>query len=176
MDLQHYIYWAEWTLHTLQGCFCYNEAMDKPTNQNDKSVKDYLVSLSDEQTVDDTQVLIEMMQRISGHKPKLWNVGTVGFDTYHYKYDSGREGDAFIVGFYPRKGKITIYLMDGTARHSGLLAKLGKHTGTGYCLYVKRLSDIELPILEQIVQKSYEYIKTKSQAGPIDRILWQTER
>ena len=117
-----------------------------------------------------------MMQRISGHEPKLWNVGTLGFDTYHYRYDSGREGDGLVLGFYPRKGKITVYLMDGTARYSELLAKLGKHTTTGYCVYIKRLSDVELPILEQIVQQSYEYIKSKSQDGPIDRILWQTEK
>jgi len=75
--------------------------MDKITAQNNGSVKDYIASL-DEQTVKDSQVLIEMMQRISGHEPKLWNVGTIGFDTYHYKYDSGREGDGHVIGFYPR--------------------------------------------------------------------------
>ena len=141
------------------------------TAKNDNSVKDYIASL-DEQTAKDSQVLIEMMQRISGHKPKLWNAGTLGFDSYHYKYDSGREGDGLTIGFYPRKGKITIYLMDGTARYSELLAKLGKHTGTGYCVYIKRLSDVELPILEQIMQKSYENIK--SQDGHINQILWKT--
>src|SRR5215469_8220638 len=109
------------------------------TAQNDNSVKDSIASLGDEQTIKDSLVLIEMMQRISGHEPKLWNVGTIGFDTYHYKYGSGREGDAHSIGFYPRKGKITIYLMDGTARYSELLAKLGKHSGTGYCVYIKRL-------------------------------------
>jgi hypothetical protein len=149
--------------------------MDKTTAQNDTSVKDYIASL-DEQTAQDSHVLIEMMQRISGHEPKLWNGHTIGFDTYHYKYDSGREGDGLTIGFYPRKGKITVYLMDGTARCSELLAKLGKHTTTGYCVYIKRLSDIELPILEQILQESYENIKSKSQDGPIDRILWQTEK
>ena len=148
--------------------------MDKITSQNDSSVKDYIVSLDDEQTVKDSQALIEMMQRISGHKPKMWNAGTIGFDTYHYKYDSGREGDGLVIGFYPRKGKITVYLMDGTARHSGLLAKLGKHTTTGYCVYIKRLSDIELPILEQILGQSYEYIK--SQEGHIREILWKAEK
>jgi hypothetical protein len=143
------------------------------TTQNDSSVEDFIASL-DEQTLNDSHVLIEMMQRISGHKPTKWNVGTLGFDTYHYKYDSGREGDGHVIGFYPRKGKITVYLMDGTARHSKLLAKLGKHTTTGYCLYIKRLSDIDLPILEQILQQSYQYIK--SQDGHIDRVLWQTEK
>lgn len=149
--------------------------MDKTTDGNDRSAKDYIASL-DEQTAKDSQVLIEMMQRISGHEPKLWNAGTLGFDTYHYKYDSGREGDGLVIGFYPRKGKITVYMMDGTARYSELLAKLGKHTTTGYCVYIKRLSDVELPVLEQIVQKSYEYIKSLSKDGPINRILWQTEK
>lgn len=145
------------------------------TTQNNRTVKDFITSL-DEETAKDSQVLIDMMHRISGHTPTLWNVGTIGFDTYHYKYDSGREGDGLVIGFYPRKGKITVYLMDGTARYSELLAKLGKYTTTGYCLYIKRLSDVELPILEQIVQKSYENIKSQSKDGPIDRILWQTEK
>ena len=148
--------------------------MDKTFPQNDKAVEDFIASLTDEQTIQDSQTLIEMMQRISGHEPKLWNVGTIGFDTYHYKYDSGREGDGIVIGFYPRKGKTTVYLMDGTARYSELLAQLGKHTTTGYCLYIKRLSDVDLSILEQIVQKSYENIK--SQDGQINQILWKTAK
>jgi hypothetical protein len=148
--------------------------MDKKSAQEERSVKDFIASLDDEQLVKDSQVLIKMMQRISGQKPKLWNVGTIGFDTYHYKYDSGREGDGLAIGFYPRKGKITIYLMDGTARYSELLGRLGKHTTTGYCLYIKRLSDVEMPILEQIVQQSYENVK--SQDGHINQILWKAEK
>lgn len=144
------------------------------TTQNNTSVKEFIASLTDEQSVQDTQVLIKMMQRISGHEPKMWNAGTIGFDTYHFKYDSGREGDGLVIGFYPRKGKITVYLMDGTARYAELLAELGKHTTTGYCLYIKRLSDIELPILEQIVQQSYDNIK--SQDGHINQILWKAEK
>ena len=130
------------------------------TSQNDRPVKDYIASLDDEQTVKDSQTLIEMMQRISGHKPKMWNVGTIGFDTYHYKYDSGREGDSPTISFYPRKGKITVYLMDGTVRYSELLARLGKHTTSRVCVHIKRLSDVELPILEKIVGQSYKYVKS----------------
>jgi hypothetical protein len=146
--------------------------MGKTATPNDRSAKAYIASL-DEQTAKDSQILIAMMQRISGHEPKLWNVGTIGFDTYHYTYDSGREGDGHAIGFYPRKSKITVYLMDGTARYAELLTKLGKYTGTGYCIYIKRLSDVELPILEQIVQKSYENIK--SQDGNIREILWKKQ-
>jgi hypothetical protein len=110
------------------------------TTQNNTSIKEFIASLDDEQIAKDSRVLIKMMQRISGHKPK----------------------------------KITVYLMDGTARYSGLLAKLGKHTTTGYCVYIKRLSDIELPILQQILQQSYENIK--SQDGHIHQVLWQSEK
>ncbi len=149
--------------------------MSKVTPQKHSSVKDFMASL-DEQSAKDSEVLLEMMQGISGQEPQLLNVGTIGFDSYHYKYASGREGDSFVIGFYPRKGKITVYLMDGTKRYSELLAKLGKHTTTGYCVYIKKLSDIELPILEQILQKSYDYIKSESKKGPIDRILWQAEK
>jgi len=107
--------------------------------QDESSVDDYIASLDDEQTVRDTRVLIEM-QRVSGHRPNLWNVGTIGFDTYHYKYDTGREGDAVPMSFYPRKGKMTVYLLDGTARHSELLARLGKHTTSRVCLYINGLA------------------------------------
>lgn len=138
-------------------------------------VKDFLATL-DEPTAQDAVVLQGIMQHISGHEPQLWNAGTLGFDTYHYKYESGREGDGLVIGFYPRKSKTTIYLMDGTARYSELLAKLGKHTVTGYCIYIKRLSDIEVPVLEQILRQSYAYIKAESKNGPIDRILWKTEK
>jgi hypothetical protein len=138
-------------------------------------VNAYLASL-DEPTAQDSRRLLEMMQGLSRHEPKLWNTGTIGFGTYHYRYASGREGDALVIGFYPRTGKITIYLMDGTVRYSELLAKLGKHTVTGYCIYIKRLSDIELPVLKQILKLSYEHILSLSQAGPIDRILWQADK
>ena len=103
------------------------------STQNTASVKEFVASL-DEQTLKDSNALIKMMQGISGSKPKLWNVGTIGFDSYHYKYNSGREGDSFIIGFYPRKGKITVYLMDGTVRYSELLARLGKHTTSRVCV------------------------------------------
>lgn len=136
----------------------------KPKNiQEHTSVKDYVASLDDGQTAKDSRALIEMMQKISGHPPKLWNVATVGFDTYHYKYKSGHEGNCHVIGFYPRKNKITIYLMDGIQRHSKLLPQLGKHTTSKACLYINRLSDIKLPILEQIVKHSYDYIKSQDE-------------
>ena len=137
--------------------------------QKTMSVGRYVASLDDEQTARDCLVLIEMMQRISSQEPRMWNVGTLGFDTYHYKYDSGREGDCQAIGFYPREGKITVYLMDGTARHAKLLARLGKHTTSRVCVHIKRLADVQLSVLEEIVRQSYEYVK--SQDGHMHRAV-----
>jgi hypothetical protein len=143
--------------------------MEAVTPHDNGSVGAYVASLDDEQTSRDCQVLIEMMQRVSGCEPKMWNIGTIGFDTYHYKCDSGREGHSQIIGFYPRKGKTTIYLMDGTVRYKKSLARLGKHSTSRVCVYFKRLSDIQLPVLEEIVQQSYEYVK--SHDGHMHRAL-----
>ena len=121
-------------------------------------VEDFLASL-DESTAADSRILIEMMSRISGQQPRLWNVGTLGFDSYHYRYDSGREGDAHALGFYPRRGKITIYLMDGTARHERALAGLGSHKVSRVCLYLRRLGDVDLVTLEGVLRDSYDYLK-----------------
>lgn len=139
-----------------------------------KPVQDLLATL-DEDTLKDSEILFEIMQQISDAEPKIWNDHTIGFGSYHYKYDSGREGDSQILSFYPRKGKITIYLMDGTARYSTQLDKLGSLNTTGYCVVFKRLSDIKLSVLKDILQQSYDNIKSLSQNGPIDRILWKTE-
>lgn len=113
------------------------------------------------------------MHKISGEEPILYGIGTIGFGVYKYHYESGRKGEAHTLAFYPRKGKITVYLMDGTARYSEHLAKLGKHTTTGYCIYFKRLSDIDMSVLTQIITLSYQNITTLSKDKPIDHILWQ---
>ncbi|MFN8125286.1 MAG: DUF1801 domain-containing protein [Candidatus Nanopelagicales bacterium] len=133
----------------------------------ERSVDDVIAGLDDEQLAEDSRTLIEMMTRVSGHEPRVWNVGTIGFDSYHYRYDSGREGDAQVISFYPRKGKITVYLMDGTARYADLLADLGKHSTSRVCLYLKRLDDIRLPVLEEILRQSYANVK--SQDGDMKR-------
>lgn len=150
--------------------------MSKADERTDITVKQYIDSLDDDSLKNDAQELIKIMKRISGEEPILYGFGTIGFGVYRYEYTSGRKGEAHTLGFYPRKGKITVYLMDGTTRYSKLLAKLGKHTTTGYCLYIKRLSDIEPPVLVKILEESYKNIMAQSRGGPIDRILWQTEK
>ena len=132
------------------------------------SVDEYLATLTDEQTLSDTRTLMEMMGRITGHEPALWNVGTIGFDSYHFAYDSGREGEGHAAGFYPRKNKLTVYLMDGTAQHSTLLDRLGAHSTSRVCVYIKRLGDVDLGVLEQVIRDSYTYLK--EQNGAVKRV------
>lgn len=147
--------------------------MSKADERQDINVDQYIHSLSDESLKADALTLMQMMKRISGEEPILYGIGTIGYGVYKYEYTSGRKGEAHTLAFYPRKGKITVYLMDGTARYADLLAKLGKHTITGYCIYIKQLSDVEMPVLEQILEESYNHIETESKNGPIDHILWQ---
>lgn len=149
--------------------------MSKADERNDITVEQYLASLQDT-LKKDADVLVALMHQITNEDPILYGFGTIGFGVYKYEYTSGRKGEAHTLAFYPRKGKITIYLMDGTTRYAALLPELGKHSTTGYCIYIKSLSDIKLEVLEQILKQSYEFITTEAQAGPIDHILWQTEK
>lgn len=147
--------------------------MSKADERHDITVEQYIESLDDALLQSDATTLLEMMQKISGEKPMLYGYGTIGFGVYSYEYTSGRKGEAHTLAFYPRKDKITVYLMDGTKRYTDQLDKLGRHTTTGYCVYFKRLEDIDVTVLREILKQSYEHITTLSQAGPIDRILWQ---
>lgn len=149
--------------------------MSKADERHDISIDEYIASLTDERLQTDARELKELMQRISGEQPFLYGIGTIGFGVYKYEYESGRKGESHTLGFYPRKNKITIYLTDGTKRYSDLLSQLGKYTITGYCLYIKRLSDIELSVLIEILERSYKNISTKSENGPLTKIPWQQE-
>ncbi len=150
--------------------------MSKADERHDITVEQYIESLNDEALQKDTRTLMEIMRRISGEQPILYGIGTIGFGIYKYEYTSGRKGEAHTLGFYPRKGKITVYLMDGTTRYARLLAALGKHTTTGYCIYIKQLTDIDLSVLKKIIKQSYQNITTQAQKGPIDHILWQSDK
>jgi hypothetical protein len=147
--------------------------MSKADERHDITVNQYIDSLVDEQLKIDALELHSLMHKISGEDPILYGYGTIGFGVYKYHYESGRKGEAHTLAFYPRKGKITVYLMDGTARYSEHLTKLGKHSITGYCIYFKRLSDIDMVVLTQILEQSYQNITSLSKDKPIDHILWQ---
>ncbi len=107
----------------------------------------------------DAETMLELMARVTGESPRMWAT-VVGFGQYHYKYESGREGDAPAAGFAPRKAATTIYLLDGVGRYEQQLEKLGPHTTGVGCLYVKDLDQIDLAVLESIVAESYRALTT----------------
>ena len=123
----------------------------QPTNQ---TPDDFINSLQDEQLKKDCFEIIQMMKSATGHEAQLWVGGLIGFGTYKYKSATGTSGNWFLLGFAPRKQNISIYLMGGI--QSKLLEKLGKYkTGKG-CLYIKKLADVDKPVLQQLMNASVE--------------------
>ena len=129
------------------------------TTETLKSVDEFINAVADETKRNDSFRIIELMKNQTGFEPKMWGPSIVGFGRYHYKYDSGHEGESCLVGFSPRKQNITLYLMMGLYDSSGLLTKLGKHKTTKGCVYVKKLADIDIGILKQYIKTSVANIK-----------------
>ncbi|HTS08383.1 MAG TPA: DUF1801 domain-containing protein [Candidatus Eisenbacteria bacterium] len=124
------------------------------TKPRTASVSAYIDTLTDPIRRSDAKELIQLMRRVSGEKPKLWGASIVGFGKYHYRYDSGREGDMPLIGFSPRKAALVIYGLLGHGDTKTLLAKLGNHkTGKG-CLYIKKLADVECTVLERLIKNA----------------------
>jgi hypothetical protein len=127
------------------------EPKTKPTKQ---SVASFFKSLPDPQVRQDCVTITKLMEEATGSKPKMWGAAIVGFGSRHYEYASGREGDWPLIGFSPRKQNLTLYIMSGFDGQPELLKKLGKHTTAKSCLYIKRLSDVDLPILKKLIRAS----------------------
>ncbi|GAB4032994.1 DUF1801 domain-containing protein [Spirosoma gilvum] len=123
------------------------------TTETTQSVTDFINSVADEPKRTDSIRLVEIMQAQIGFEPKLWGPSIVGFGSYHYKYESGREGDAPLVGFSPRANALTLYLGSFEGKDE-LLQKLGKHTTGKGCVYVKRLSDVDIDTLNELIRRS----------------------
>ncbi|KAA3609239.1 MAG: DUF1801 domain-containing protein [Calditrichaeota bacterium] len=127
------------------------ELKTKPTKL---PVTAFLDGVADEKKRRDSYTILELMQRATGAKPVMWGSSIIGFGNYHYCYDSGREGDWFLTGFSPRKQALTLYIMTGFKRYDKLMQKLGKYkTGKG-CLYLKKLDDVDLTVLEELITAS----------------------
>ncbi|MDZ4716183.1 MAG: DUF1801 domain-containing protein [Cytophagales bacterium] len=131
------------------------------TKVNDASVLDFIDAIGDERQRDDAQVIHALMQSVSGKKAKMFGSSIVGFDSYHYVYASGREGDWPILAFSPRKQSMTVYTMDGFKDKKVLLKKLGKHKTSVSCLYFKKLADLHLPTFKALLKKSYASMSKK---------------
>lgn len=132
------------------------ELKTKPTQA---SVKEFLDQIPDEERREDCIAVAKMMEEVTGEKPKMWGPSIVGFGTYHYKYNSGREGDWMVTGFSPRKKDLTLYLMMGFEKYPELMKQLGKHSTGKSCLYIKRLSDIHKPTLKKLIKESVKQLK-----------------
>ena len=129
------------------------------TKENDQSVDAFLATVEDPRKREDCYTLIKFMQAATGEAPRMWGDAIVGFDHYRYTYATGRTGEWPIVAFSPRKQNLTLYIMAGFDLYDDLLSKLGKHSTGKSCLYVKRLSDLDMQTLETLIEASVAHMK-----------------
>jgi hypothetical protein len=127
---------------------------DNKTKPTKVSVAAFIDALTDQTSRADAKALVKLMQSATGEKPKMWGPSIIGFGSYHYTYESGREGDAPLIGFSPRKAATVLYGATGCGDSEALLTKLGKHTTGKGCLYIKKLADVDYKVLEDMVVKS----------------------
>lgn len=129
------------------------------TQYTDEDVSDFIETfVTSEQKKNDSYQLIELMESITGHPAKMWGPTIIGFGNYHYRYASGHEGDAPLLGFSPRKSALSLYVYSGLKEHEPLLEGLGKFTIGKACMYVKKLADIDIDKLSVIMKASLQYL------------------
>jgi len=134
-------------------------AAENKTRAAKQSVATFLNGIDDKDKRADAKKVAAIMQKVTGAKAAMWGSSIVGFGQYHYKYESGREGDFMLAGFAPRKKALTIYIMAGFKLYDSLMKKLGKYKTGKSCLYVERLSDIDEKVLTQLIDKSVQYMR-----------------
>ncbi|MGZ5473044.1 MAG: DUF1801 domain-containing protein [Thermoanaerobaculia bacterium] len=129
---------------------------ENKTQETDASVTDFIAGVENPTRREDARALLELMRRVTRTEPKMWGPSIVGFGKCHYKYESGREGDMPRIGFSPRKANLVLYLASKDDTLDDLLSRLGKHKTSVSCLYVNRLSDVDLKVLETMVRRSWQ--------------------
>ncbi|MES2653612.1 MAG: DUF1801 domain-containing protein [Bacteroidota bacterium] len=135
------------------------------TAETNNDVIEFIHSFTDTaQKREDSMALLALMQSLSGYEPKMWGPSIIGFGSYHYKYASGHEGDAPIIGFSPRKAAISLYVYTGLAEHEHLLKDLGKFKIGKVCIYAKKLSDINEEALKKLIETSISFVKSNYQS------------
>lgn len=142
-----------------------SENKTKPTSAN---AAEFLAAIGDDQRRADCRALSGIMQEITGEPAVMWGAGIVGFGSCHYRYESGREGDWAVAGFSPRKGDISVYLMAEAPEQAELLSRLGRHKMGKACLYIRKLADVDVAVLAQLVADSVAEVKRRhgqSQVG-----------
>jgi len=126
------------------------------TKVNEASVDGFLSNVEDEQKRKDCFEIVKIMKQVTKEEPKMWGPAIIGFGSYHYKYESGREGDMPQIGFSPRKQNLTLYIGVGDNSDNPLLKKLGKYTTSKACLYIKKLADVDRNVLQELITDSFE--------------------
>jgi hypothetical protein len=134
---------------------------ENKTKPTDASVETYLSAIESDERRDDCRAIAALMSTITKAQPAMWGPSIVGFGTYHYKYASGREGDACVTGFSSRKGDISVYLAAGGVQQDQLLAQLGRHKMGKSCLYIRKLAGVDMAILERLIVESVAEIKRR---------------
>lgn len=135
------------------------------TQETDADVSKFLAGIADEQKRQDSQALRKLFEEVTGRPAKMWGSSIVGFGRYSYKYASGREGEWLATGFSPRKANLTIYIMDNFDNHQDLLARIGKATTAKSCLYIKKLADVDMDVLKELIKRSYANVKSGGGIG-----------
>ncbi|MDB5712254.1 MAG: hypothetical protein JWL96_4324 [Sphingomonas bacterium] len=132
-------------------------AAENKTKATEVSVASFVARVEPEQRQADARVVIDLMERISGEPARMWGPSIVGFGLHHYRYESGREGEICRLGFSPRKAQLVFYLGTSFPGRDAMLAELGKHSTGKSCLYVKKLSDVDMAVLERMVAASWAH-------------------
>jgi hypothetical protein len=128
------------------------------TQKNNANVEDFLNGVEDEVKREDSFAIMNLMREVTGEEPAMWGPSIVGFGSYHYKYPSGRDAYWFKTGFSPRAQSLTLYIMDGFSQYDEILIRLGKYSTGKSCLYVKKLEDIDIPTLKELMERSVEHV------------------
>jgi hypothetical protein len=137
------------------------EMADNKTQPSRVSVAAFIDALPDQTKRSDAKQLVKLMRSATGKKPTMWGPSIIGFGSYHYRYDSGREGDMPLIAFSPRKAATVLYGMTGVSDSGALLAKLGQHTSGKGCLYIKKLAGVDHKVLEALMIKSVAAKRTR---------------
>ena len=139
---------------------------DNKTTPTNVSPADFIVQVEHDRRRADGDVLLGWFEDVTGYQPKMWGASLIGYGRYHYKYDSGREGDMLITGFSPRKANLVLYIMPGYRDLSDKLARLGKHKIGKSCLYINKLADIDMEVLREIVVDGVAYMTANYETWP----------
>lgn len=129
------------------------------TKENDNSVIEFIEAVDSPKKREDAYRLLDIFTETTGYPAKMWGPSIIGFGSYHYKYESGHEGDAPLVGFSPRKAKISLYFATGDMDREKLLQEFGKHTSGKACVYINKVTDIDVDVLKALISQSVKFLQ-----------------